>query len=686
MFVHTGTPTKVENDYPEAFVELERGVYTALKTYSNVERGSGHYSQVSTALFEKARMIVLEHLKSDKTDYVVIFCTPHRAEILKAQLSPVRYHMLSSQDIGLPIGVRALVVKRNALPKGVPFQTGGGMIKLVSPKSLVLADIPERFEAGTPGIMNIIAFAKALQLAGVFGESIFRKQADQTETATAATILYQDDFLECTGRQLLAALRKSMLDRGVRVPTWEGEKPYINLDNGASTPAFSPVWDAVCQTWRQPGHVRQHIVSEVKEICAGFLGAPLTEYDVIFCSNTTEAINIAVQNLERDVVNNTEPIILNTLLEHHSNELPWRYMPNTSLIRLAVDDEGFVNLDDLERLLHAYNQEHIHGKQRIRIVAVSGASNVLGSFNDIRAIAQIARAYHAHILVDGAQLAAHRKISMVEDGIDYLAFSGHKMYAPLGSGVLLIRKELLNFTPNELATIQASGEENVVGIAAMGKAFMLLQRIGMDVINDEERTLTRRALQGLSKIPGVKIFGVQNPNSAQFRNKGGIIVFSLTHVPHNLVSLELAEKGGIGVRTGCFCAHLITKQLMKIHPFRSFAAEIFLKLIPGLTNVLPGLVRVSLGLENDEHDIDHLIHILQNIASVPRSFTNKVIASTYNGTPFLPHTTIQKYMKAFTEAAIGEVYSYAVPNTISQMRRNTYESHCSKRVRLTGCS
>jgi selenocysteine lyase/cysteine desulfurase len=143
----------------EAFAELERGVHAALETYSNVHRGSGHYSMVSTHLYEQARDIILEYLGLNKDKYVVIFCTPRRAETLKAQLKSKGHQSVSSQDIGLPLGVRALAVDRKVLPRGIPFQTGGGTARLVSPGWVIWANGPDKFEAGTPAIVNVIAFA-----------------------------------------------------------------------------------------------------------------------------------------------------------------------------------------------------------------------------------------------------------------------------------------------------------------------------------------------------------------------------------------------------------------------------------------------------------------------------------------------------------------------------------------------
>ncbi len=156
-------PTPKDDETAAAFAELERGVHVALETYSNVHRGSGHNSMVSTYLFEQARDIVLEYLGLNKDTYVVIFCTPRRAEALKAHLKPGRYQSVSSQDIGLPLGVRALAVERSALPSGTPFQTGGGAARLVSPTWVIWAKAPDKFEAGTPAIVNVIAFAKGLR-------------------------------------------------------------------------------------------------------------------------------------------------------------------------------------------------------------------------------------------------------------------------------------------------------------------------------------------------------------------------------------------------------------------------------------------------------------------------------------------------------------------------------------------
>jgi len=332
--------------------------------------------------------------------------------------------------------------------------------------------------------------------------------------------------------------------------------------------------------------------------------------------------------------------VLNTLLEHNSNELPWRALPGVSLIRLPVDDEGFVDLNELETLLSAYNQQGRHGKQRIKLVAVCGASNVLGVFNDLAEISRIVHRYGARLLVDAAQLIAHRVVDVDAWGIDYLAFSAHKVYAPFGSGVLLVRKGLLSFGPAELELIRSSGEENAGGIAALGKALLLLQRIGLDVIQEEEQTLTGRALRGMAQIPGLKIYGTVDPDSLRFARKGGVIAFDLGNILPGRVARELAERGGVGVRYGCHCAHLLIKRLVGVPPVLEQLQGLILSLFPRVA--LPGVVRVSLGIENSAEDVDTLIQVLGTIARQPRAGAERGVG---------------QQMDEFARAAALRVYS-----------------------------
>jgi selenocysteine lyase/cysteine desulfurase len=432
-------------------------------------------------------------------------------------LHPGTYQILSVADTGISLGVSAMAIERKALPKGAPRQTGGGTTKLISKEWAIWADGPDKFEAGTPAVINCIAFAKALLIIRQSGKDVFLNIP--AEKLTATDILYNDDLSQYKGQELLDELRKTMIGRDVLVPTIEGNRPFINFDNSASTPTFIPVWDAFRLALQQPAHIKKDLIKEVKAICAGVLNASPENYDIIFTTNTTESINLVAESLGRETKSGTEQLILNSIAEHSSNELPWRMIPGVSMIRLSVNDEGFLDMSELETKLKAYNHEGRDGNKHIGLVALSGASNVLGICNDIAEISRITHKYGARLLVDVAQLIAHRKVDMEGCGIDYLAFSAHKVYAPFGSGVLAVRKGLLAFDAAELELIRSSGEENVGGIAALGKALLLLQRIGMDVIKADEQLLTAKLLSGLAKIPGLKVYGLKDPESHGFSQK-----------------------------------------------------------------------------------------------------------------------------------------------------------------------
>jgi selenocysteine lyase/cysteine desulfurase len=624
-----------------AFSDLENSLYAALETYSNVHRGSGHFSVVTTHLYEVARNIVLEYLDLSKNKYCVIFCTPARSEQLIKLLEPESLYCLSSKDIGLQIGIRALVVMKKSLPRGVPFQTGGGTARLVSHDYVVWAKIPDKFEAGTPPIINIIAFAQALKLTKQYGSDIF-KLYDLTNL-NVKDILYHDEFENLFGSELLAALRLAVIGAGKLVPTKKGLKPFIFLDNAASTPTFTPILNAFNKALRLPAQMQKYIVDEVKLICSWYLGAPLTSYDIIFTSNTSEAINIAAENMKLEFKSGDQPVVLNTLLEHNSNELPWRAIPGCSLLKLSLNEEGFVDIHELETMLDSYNLKNLYGTKRINLVAVTGVSNVLGVCNDLVGISRIVHRYGARLLVDAAQLVAHRKINIEEVAIDYFAFSAHKAYAPFGSGALLIKKGLLNFTNEENEILRSSGEENSAGIAAMGKAFILLQQIGLELVRQEEQVLTLRLLKGLNQIPGIRLFCNQDDAASVLTNKGGVISFEINGMnPHKVAKL-LAETGGIGVRSGCHCSHILIKHLLKIPHWAQKLQRIFVTLFPKIE--LPGMVRISLGMENTETDIDTFINVLEEIA---RSKKEKI---------HYPIENIKQETEDFIKTVEQEVYS-----------------------------
>lgn len=589
--------------------ELESRIYTALKTYSNVHRGSGHFSLITTGLFDHARDIVLAHLGLDRKRHVVIFCTPRRAALLKAMIKKGPCHVLSSEDLGLPLGVRAVVTTKKALPKGAPFQSGGGTTRLISRRWVLWAGAPDKFEAGTPAIINIIAFAAALQLRK---NGLRSNEPGTVEKWTAFDIFYADRLYKYQGQELLEILREHLIGSDVTVPAGKGQVPFINLDNAASTPTFEPVWHAFRHAINQDEEVRKDIVHEVRSLTSQFLNAPLHSYEIIFTSNTTEAINLAAESIGREAHGKNEPVVLGTLLEHTSNDLPWRSLKNHTCLRLPIDGNGLVDAADLETQLREYNQEGRHGSKRIVLVTVCGASNVLGVMNDLEQIAGITHRYGARLLADAAQLVAHRPVDVEQMDIDYLAFSGHKTYAPFGTGVLVARKGLLNFSQAEMSQIRASGEENIGGVAALGKAMLLLRQIGMELIFKEEQALTVRALRGMSRLPDLKLYGITDPDSPLLDRKGGVIAFTVGKTMSDVIAGKLAEMSGIGTRYGCHCAHVLVKHLLGVKPFLESFQRIMLILFPRLR--LPGMVRISFGLTNTSQEVDKLLEALEGLS------------------------------------------------------------------------
>jgi selenocysteine lyase/cysteine desulfurase len=598
---------KSENATKDFFDELRNTVYKTLETYSNVHRGSGYFSRKTTEYYEEARESVLEFSGLDKKDYTVIFCTPSAAEKLCRLIEKRDYTLFSSADFGFPLGVRAVVLRENALPKGKPFQSGGGTARLVSTDWVIWARGAEKFEAGTPPIVNIIAFACLLRLSRNFEIRNLQEQA--SDNSYGKYLLHHDDTDGLSGLDLFMELRKELIGNQMPVITKRGEQPYINFDNAASTQTFRQVWDTVLKLWKQSPEVLNEIIAETRSVCADFFNAPSNDYEIIFTSNTTEAINHAADAFHSENGGSNDIIVLTTLLEHTSNDLPWRRKNKNAVIRLGIDDEGFIDPILLENTLAEYNFHKHHGNERIGLVSISGGSNVLGCYNDLKKISEIAHKYGARILADAAQLAAHRKIDMKDWDLDYLAFSAHKLYAPFGSGALIVRKGLISSSFPEKDNVIRSGEENVTGIAALGKSIILLQKTGMNIIEEEERKLTLKALTGLSSIEGLKVFGA-NISSERFDRKGGVIVFSMKKIWPDKLASALAGKG-IGVRYGCHCAHLLVKRLLNVpHALEQFQG-VMLILLPTIS--LPGVVRISFGIGNTADEIDRLIEALKDI-------------------------------------------------------------------------
>ena len=176
---------------------------------------------------------------------------------------------------------------------------------------------------------------------------------------------------------------------------------------------------------------------------------------------------------------------------------------------------------------------------------------------------------------------------------------------------IIYKARMLNYSKQDSEQISTCGEENLAGIAAMGKALNMLGRIGMDVVEKEEHELTRLALSGMQKIPGMKIVGIKAYDDTRLAQRVGVIPFNLGNMVSFSVGKKLAFQFGIGVRVGCHCAHILVKHVLGVKPGLEKFQRIMQTLIPAMT--FPGVVRVSLGLENTKEDVDALLSGLRNI-------------------------------------------------------------------------
>lgn len=603
----------------DALSIIEESAFSALNYYSNVHRGSGHKSLISTHLFERARKIVLDYFELNSEKYWVIFCSARGFQKLSRYLNSQSYLQISANALQLSIDVTALAIEKEKMPEEIPFFGGGGTTRLMAAEWYLNSKIPERFEPGTPAIISVIAFARALQLKKQLKKDYCIEK--RNKDFSADDILYRDNFSNLSGADLLKKLRETIVGYKTKVPAANNNPEFINFDHAACTSSFLPVWKVFRLMLNQSRKVNLAVVSEVKKICAKFLDAPQDRYDIHFTTNTTEAVNLLAENFS-NTGQHENTVILSSLLEHTSNDLPWRSIPGTEQIRLTLDEKGFLKLDELESFLHEYNQDKMHGEKRIKIVALCGVSNVLGIYNDLETISKIVHKYGALLIVDAAQWIAHRKMEMNKWEIDGLVFSAHKIYAPFGAGALVLRKGILNSTDPEIESQLNYELKNSAGIAALGKSLVLLQRVGMDIIQNEEQLITTKALNKLSqlKITGLRLHGHFDPKSPEFEKKGGVIAFDIKNKSPRQLANQLAETAGIGTRYGCHCAHILVKHLVGIGPFLEKFQRLILRLFPKLE--LQGVVRISFGIENTEEEVDVFINTLKQFDPKKNSAEN----------------------------------------------------------------
>ena len=411
------------------------------------------------------------------------------------------------------------------------------------------------------------------------------------------------------------------------VPCGDGRpRRYVNLDYAASTPVMAAVWEAVAAfvPWYSSVHrgsgqksqLSTAAFEDARHTVAGFVGAGAADA-VIFVRNTTEAINVLSAALPAGTR------VLASAVEHHSNLLPWR-RHDVRLLPAAGSADELV--DACERTLRS-------ARPRIDLVAVTGASNVTGEVWPVAELAAIAHAHGARLFVDAAQLAPHRRIKMAATGIDFLALSGHKLYAPFGAGALVgdtgwlgAREPLLQgggaielVTADDVIWADApqrheAGSPNVVGAVALAAACRALLDLGMDAVAAHERALSARLWSALPDVPGLRRLMLW-PDEA---DRVAVATFTLDGYRHPLLAAILSAEHAIGVRHGCFCAHPLMTRLLRVPDDE--LARLARELRAGRHPALPGAVRASLGLGTTGDDIDRLIGALHEIATTgPRS-------------------------------------------------------------------
>ncbi len=423
-------------------------------------------------------------------------------------------------------------------------------------------------------------------------------------------------------------MRQDVLGFDTRVKTLNGEKEYIFFDNAASTPALKSVYEEVGNFMKYYSNVHRgtgykafystEIFDKSRDFVKEFVGAS-NEDEAIFVKNTTEAINKLARIIK---ANFPDATIVISEMEHHSNILPWK-----KYFRVRwweVNDKGRLELDRLEEILKEED-----GK--VRLVAVTGASNVTGFTNPIHEIAKLAHKYGSYVFIDGAQLVPHRKISMTTENhsgkIDFLAFSAHKIYSPFGSGALIGDKKILGakepscvgggtikFVAKEetvwaeLPDREEAGTPNIPGAVSLALTLKKLNSYDFGKLEKREEELAEYFFKKFKELNKFTLLGDSE------RKKEDFSVFSFKSndgLSPFLVASILSFEEGIGVRAGCFCAHPYLAKLMDFS--KDKIEEVKRKIINDEMEKFPGAIRASLSFYNTEEEIDRLIETLKKI-------------------------------------------------------------------------
>ena len=384
----------------------------------------------------------------------------------------------------------------------------------------------------------------------------------------------------------------------------ENGEPLIYLDSAATSQKPQKVLEVVDSYYREINanvHRGAYRLAEqattamedAREKVSSFIKSDRSE-EIIFTKNATESINLVARSWGESNLNEGDVVLVSSL-EHHANIVPWHQLAESRGIEvrwIPLTESGLFDLTDLDRLLDG-----------VKLVAVSGASNVLGTVPPVRMLADAAHNVGALCLVDASQYVPHRPTDLAELGCDFLAFTGHKMCGPTGIGVLWGRSELLEsmpaflgggemildvtkegFTTNTIPWKFEAGTPPIAEIVGLGAAVDYLESLGMENVLDHEKTLTSYALQTLSDRFGNDLV-IHGPNDVSVR--GGVLSMCYQDVhPHDVS--QVLDSHGVCVRAGHHCA----KPLMKLLDVNA-------------------TVRASLYLYNDESDVDALADALE---------------------------------------------------------------------------
>jgi selenocysteine lyase/cysteine desulfurase len=413
----------------------------------------------------------------------------------------------------------------------------------------------------------------------------------------------------------------TLVGDGMDVPCVDGQtRPYLNLDAAASTNALPVVADRVHEflPWYSSVHrgagykSRQATAAyeEARVAALAFAGRRPDGDDVaIICRNTTEAINHLAYRLQLEPAD----VVVTTVVEHHANLLPWARLCRRRFVECGRD--GTFDLGAVVDALTA--------SPKPRLLAITGASNVSGWAPPVEEVIDAAHHHGIAVLVDAAQAAAHRPLP---HSADYLAWSGHKMYAPFGGGILIAPRatfadgdpflagggavdlvDLDEVVWTDPPDREEAGSPNVIGAVALHAAIDELERIGWPAISSHDRHLAGHLRAGLARIDKVRLLG---PGPAV--GTLPLAAFTIDGVPHALVAARLSAEYGIGVRHGCFCAH---PYLMRLLGLSSAEIAGYRQMVrAGDRSQLPGAVRASAGINTSADDIRRFLAAVDDIA------------------------------------------------------------------------